>query len=84
MPQAQSPIYSITDLKPGDHACFIYDTDVEHRNIITTFLLKGLEQNGKIFFELSERSIICKEMTITGNGTGNTKKDEIISAVKNL
>ncbi len=84
MPQVQPPLHSITDLKPGDHTCCIYDTDEEHRNIITPFLRKGLEQNEKVFFELSERSIICKDMTITGNGTGNNKKDEIINAVKNL
>jgi hypothetical protein len=71
-------------MKPGDHACCIYDTDEEHRNIITPFLRKGLEQNEKVFFELSERSIICEDMTVTEDWTGNNKQDEIISAVKNI
>jgi hypothetical protein len=84
MLQVQSPIQSITDLKPGDHACYISDTDEEHRNIITPFLRKGLEQNENVFFELSERSIICENINVAGNGTGNNKQDEIISAVKNL
>jgi hypothetical protein len=83
VPQIRSPLHSITDLEPGDRACFIHDTDEEHRNSITTFLRKGPERNEKVFFELSERPVICKDMTITGNGTGNTKKDKIISAVKN-
>ena len=84
MPQIRSPLHSIADPEPGDHACFIYDTDEEHRNSITTFLRKGLERNENVFFELSERPIICKDMTITGNGTGNNKKDKIACAVKNL
>ncbi|MGD1005585.1 MAG: hypothetical protein ABR887_09235 [Methanoregulaceae archaeon] len=84
MLQVRFPIPSITDLKPGDHACCIYDTDEEHRNIITPFLRKGFEQNEKIFFELSESSIICENINVAGNGTGNNKQDRIISAVKNL
>ncbi|MDP2796730.1 MAG: PAS domain S-box protein [Methanoregula sp.] len=50
MPQVQPLIHSITDLKPGDHACCIYDTDEEHRNIITSFLRRGLEQNEKVVY----------------------------------
>jgi len=84
MLQGQTPIRSITDMKPGDHARCIYDTDEEPRKIVTPSLRKGLEQNEKVFFELSERSIICKDMTVTGDGVGNSKQDEIISAVKNL
>ena len=41
MPQSQSPIHSITDLKPGDHACCIYDTDEEHRNIAMAAMIFG-------------------------------------------
>ncbi len=84
MPQVQPPILSVTDMKPGDHACCICDTYEEHRNIITPFLRTGPGQNEKVFFELSERSIICKDMTVTGDGVGNSKGDEIIGAVKNL
>jgi hypothetical protein len=71
-------------MKPGDHACCIYDADEEHRNIITPFLRKGLEQNEKEFFELSNGSIICENINVAGDGIGNSKQDEIIRAVKNL
>jgi hypothetical protein len=84
MLQVQSPIRSITDLKPGDNACCIYDTDKEHRNIITPFLRNGLEQNEKVFFGLSDGSIICEDINVAGDGISNSKQDEIISAEKNL
>jgi len=84
MLQVQSPFRSITDLKPGDHVCCIYDTDEEHRNIITPFLRNGPGQNEKVVFELSVRSIICKDITGAGDWMVNSKQDEIISAVKNL
>jgi hypothetical protein len=84
VPQVKSPIRSITDMKPGDNACCIYDTDEEHRNIITPSLRKGPEQNEKVFFELSVRSIICKDINSAGDWMVNSKQDENISAVKNL
>jgi two-component system, sensor histidine kinase PdtaS len=55
MLQVQTPIHSITDLKPGDHVCCIYDTDEEHQNIITPFLRKGLEQNEKVYYIVDAR-----------------------------
>lgn len=84
MPQVQIFTHLVTDLKPGDLGCFIYDTDEEHRNITTPSLRKGLDQDDKVFSELSEKSIICKDMTVTADGAGNSKQDEIISGVKNL
>ena len=84
MPQVQPPLRSITDLKPGDHACCIFDTDEEHRNIITHSLRKDPEQNEKVFFELSERSIICEDITGAGDRMVNRKQDEMIRVEKNL
>jgi PAS domain S-box-containing protein len=55
MLQVQFPIRSIADLIPGDHLCCIYDTDEEHRNIITPFLRKGLEQNEKVVYIVDAR-----------------------------
>jgi two-component sensor histidine kinase len=57
MPQVRSPIHSITDLEPADHACCIYDTDEEHRNIITPFLT--LHREGSDYL-----------LIIADNGTG--------------
>jgi len=84
MPQVQLPIHSVTDLKPGDLSCCIYDTDEEHRNIVTPFLRRGPGLNENVFFELSEGSIMYVNINGAGNGTGNNKQDEITRAVKNL
>jgi PAS domain S-box-containing protein len=42
-------------MKPGDHSCFIYDNDEEHRKIITPFLRNGLEQNEKVVYIVDAR-----------------------------
>jgi PAS domain S-box-containing protein len=55
MLQDHSPLRSITELKPGDHVCCIYDTDEEHRNIVTPFLRKGLERNEKVVYIVDAR-----------------------------
>jgi PAS domain S-box-containing protein len=40
----------ITDLQPGDHLCCLYDTDEEHRAVLTTFLRQGLEKDEKVLY----------------------------------
>ncbi len=37
-------------LRPGDHLCCIYETEEEHRQVITPFLIKGLKQHEKILY----------------------------------
>ena len=41
---------TITDLKPGDHLCQIYETEEEHRNLLTPYLIQGLRNNEKVFY----------------------------------
>lgn len=46
-------IYSprtITDLGPGDHLCFLYETEEEHRALLTPFLRQGLERDEKVLY----------------------------------
>jgi PAS domain S-box-containing protein len=38
------------DLKFGDHGCFIYETDEEHRQAIVAYLRPGLEQGEKVIY----------------------------------
>jgi len=33
----------ITDLQPGAHLCLIYETEAEHRAVLTPFLRLGSE-----------------------------------------
>ncbi len=41
-------LHAIENVKPGDHLCCIYETDEEHRQILTPFLRKGLQQGEKV------------------------------------
>jgi len=43
-------LYKIEDLKAGDHLCCLYETEEEHKALITPFLRKGLENNEKIVY----------------------------------
>jgi PAS domain S-box-containing protein len=46
----------IKDLKQGDHLCCIYETDEEHRTLITSFIKQGLHQEEKIFYIVDART----------------------------
>lgn len=47
---SEEPIKKIADLQPGDHLCCIYETDGEHRNVLTPFIREGLEANQKVIY----------------------------------
>ena len=47
-------IRQLTDIKPGDHLCFIYESDEEHREVITEYIRHGLEHNQKILYIADE------------------------------
>jgi len=49
-------LQSINDLKPGDHLCCIYETDDEHRIIITSFLQAGLKRGEKVLYIADART----------------------------
>jgi len=46
---------TIADLKPGDHLCCIYETEEEHRAVLTPFLRQGLERGEKVIYIADER-----------------------------
>ena len=37
-------------LRPGDHGAFIYETEAEHRAVLTAFLRQGLERGEKVVY----------------------------------
>lgn len=43
-------------LKPGDHLCCIYETDEEHRAVLTPFMTQGLEAGEKVAYILDVRT----------------------------
>ena len=49
-------LYNINELKPGDHLCVLYETDEEHKALITPYLISGLENNEKIFYIVDART----------------------------
>ena len=46
----------IDELKPGDHLCCLYETDEEHKALITPFLQYGLENNEKVVYIVDART----------------------------
>jgi PAS domain S-box-containing protein len=49
-------IYNINELSPGDHLCVLYQTDEEHKALITPYLRSGLENNEKVFYIVDART----------------------------
>jgi PAS domain S-box-containing protein len=49
-------LYDIKELKPGDHLCILYETDDEHKALITPYLIYGLENNEKVLYIVDARS----------------------------
>jgi PAS domain S-box-containing protein len=43
-------LYKIDELKPGDHLCCLYETDKEHKAVLTPYMRFGLENNEKVFY----------------------------------
>jgi len=41
---------TLADLEPGDHICCLYETEEEHRAVLTPFLRQGLERAEKVLY----------------------------------
>jgi len=42
--------YGLSDLEPGDHLCWIYKTEEDHRALLTSFIREGLERDEKVLY----------------------------------
>jgi len=47
---------TIGDLAPGDHLCCLYETEEEHRAVLTPFLRQGLERGEKVLYIVDART----------------------------
>jgi signal transduction histidine kinase len=47
---------SIEALSPGDHLCCIFETEAEHRALVTRYIRNGLEKDERILYILDTRS----------------------------
>jgi PAS domain S-box-containing protein len=45
----------LEELQPGHHICCIYESEQEHRELLTKFLLDGLERHEKVAYILDAR-----------------------------
>jgi PAS domain S-box-containing protein len=45
-----NPMLQINDLKAGDHICCVYETEEEHRLLLTPFIRNGLEAGDKVIY----------------------------------
>jgi PAS domain S-box-containing protein len=46
----------MADLEPGDHLCVLYETEEEHRALLTPFLRRGLERGEKVLYIVDART----------------------------
>ena len=44
----------ITDLKPGSHICCFYHDEKEHEELVTSYILRGLENGEKVVYILDK------------------------------
>lgn len=56
MSASGSFLAEISKLNPGDHLCCIYETDEEHRALLTPYLRQGLERNEKVVYIVDART----------------------------
>ncbi len=50
MAEPNFPSPGILRMKPGEHACWVYQTEAEHRSLITSYLRTGLELGEKLIY----------------------------------
>ncbi len=73
-------IKKLHDIQPGEHLCILYKTDAEHRQILTSFIINGLECNHKIIYIIDTRTIDTIQNYLKDKGI-NPKKYIIISII---
>lgn len=56
MERKRFSLNTVADLRPGDHLCWIYETEAEHRAILTPFMRQGLERNEKVLYIADTRT----------------------------
>jgi PAS domain S-box-containing protein len=49
-------VRTIGDVGPGDHLCCLYETEEEHRAVLTPFLCQGLERGEKVLYITDART----------------------------
>jgi DNA-binding CsgD family transcriptional regulator len=62
------PVRTISDLRPGDHACCFYETAEKHRAVLTPFLRQGLDRGEKVVYILDISTVEAVLAYLRGDG----------------
>ncbi len=68
MAESGSILTETSKLVPGDHLCCIYETDEEHRAILTPYMRQGLERNEKVVYIVDARTAETVEEYLRQDG----------------
>lgn len=62
----------LEDLRPGDHACLLWETEDDHRNTVSRFLGEGIQRGEKViyFIDSHDSSIIVEYLYQAGVNVG--------------
>ena len=69
MPDTHS-VHTVADLRAGDHLCYLYGTEEEHRAVLTPFLRQGLERGEKVVYIVDARTAKTIRGYLQDNGLG--------------
>jgi len=47
----------VTDLKPGNHICCFYKNEKDHKKLITSYIIHGLEKGEKVLYILDKHDL---------------------------
>lgn len=69
-------VRTVEDLSSGDHACWIYSGDDEHRRVLTAFLDRGLANGEKVvYFGTGQESAILAHLVALGRDVDALRAD---------
>ncbi len=77
MSTSVAPHAAVSNLQPGDHLCCIYETDKEHRVLLTSCLRQGFERNEKVVYIVDDRmaETVLGYPGVVGFSTGVRKEE---------
>jgi KaiC/GvpD/RAD55 family RecA-like ATPase len=57
LPNQSDPPITLPDLEPGHHLCCLYETEEEHKALLTPFLCQGLERGEKVIYAVHAHTV---------------------------
>lgn len=60
--------WDVTQLQPGEHVCYLYDTEEEHRAVFTPFLAHALAQGERVIYLCDSHPVDVIERYVEAGG----------------